>query len=101
MTDLTSGILISELVKASLEGDTTLADCLSRFLTMEAENKLVNHSIYSDYAPRSFMFTRYYNGDVSTVGGIIYHGPHDNGGDGSAPTFSVSLTPHKGWSVHT
>lgn len=34
-------------------------------------------------------------------GGLIFHGPHDNGGDGGAPTFSVNLTPQDGWSVHT
>ncbi len=35
------------------------------------------------------------------VGGLIYHGEHDRGGDGEAPTFSVNLTPQNGWSVHT
>jgi hypothetical protein len=34
-------------------------------------------------------------------GGLIFHGKHDNGGDGGAPTFSVNLTPTSGWSVHT
>lgn len=34
-------------------------------------------------------------------GGLIYHGPHDNGGDGGMPTLSVNLTPYHGWSVHT
>jgi len=34
-------------------------------------------------------------------GGLIFHGPHDNGGDGGAPTFSVNLLPQDGWSIHT
>ncbi len=34
-------------------------------------------------------------------GGLIYHGPHDGGGNGGAPTFSVCLTPTSGWSIHT
>ena len=34
-------------------------------------------------------------------GGLIYHGTHDNGGDGGAPTFSVNLSPVNGWSIHT
>ena len=34
-------------------------------------------------------------------GGLIYHGTHDNGGDGSAPTFSVNLNPVNGWAFHT
>jgi len=34
-------------------------------------------------------------------GGLIFHGPHDNGGDGGAPTFSVNLMPSHGWNIHT
>ena len=34
-------------------------------------------------------------------GGLIFHGAHDNGGDGSMSTLSVCLTPVNGWSVHT
>lgn len=34
-------------------------------------------------------------------GGLIFHGPHDNGGDGGMPTLSVNLLPHHGWSIHT
>ena len=34
-------------------------------------------------------------------GGLIYHGAHDGGGDGGAPTFSVNLSPVNGWSIHT
>jgi hypothetical protein len=34
-------------------------------------------------------------------GGLIFHGQHDRGGDGGAPTFSVSLTATNGWQVHT
>jgi hypothetical protein len=34
-------------------------------------------------------------------GGLIYHGKHDNGGDGGSPTFSVCLEPTNGWSIHT
>lgn len=33
--------------------------------------------------------------------GLIFHGSHDNGGDGSAPTFAVNLTPVNGWALHT
>lgn len=34
-------------------------------------------------------------------GGLIFHGPHDNHGDGGAPTYSVSLGNRDGWSIHT
>lgn len=63
--------------------------------------------LFSDFAPQSFTFCvmkkrcsedeweRLYNG------GLIFHGQHDSGGDGGAPTYSVNLTPHDGWSIHT
>jgi len=34
-------------------------------------------------------------------GGMIYHGPHDGNGSGSAPTFSVTLDNATGWRIHT
>ena len=60
----------------------------------------------SDFAPQSFsflmqkkdkdgQFQRWFNG------GLIFHGDHDNGGDGGAPTFSVNLVPMNGWQIHT
>ena len=62
--------------------------------------------LYKDFAPQSFEFVKEYqaeSGEWCTAynGGLIYHGPHDRGGDGSAPTFSVNLNPHDGWSIHT
>lgn len=62
--------------------------------------------LYKDFAPYSFEFVKEYqaeSGEWVTAynGGLIYHGPHDRGGDGSAPTFSVNVTPHNGWSIHT
>ena len=35
------------------------------------------------------------------VGGLIFHGSHDNGGDGSFPTLAVSIEPTTGWQIHT
>lgn len=61
-----------------------------------------------DFAPYSFSFTMMRRDKGSEEdyqywfnGGCIFHGPHDNGGDGGAPTFSVNLNPHHGWSIHT
>jgi len=34
-------------------------------------------------------------------GGLLYHGPHDGFGSGSAPVFAVTLEPCDGWSIHT
>jgi hypothetical protein len=75
--------------------------------------------VMDDYSDHSFYFARYlpkelakpHHTDIRVIdgkeyifagnGGIIYHGKHDNGGDGSAPTFSVNMTPVNGWSIHT
>ena len=58
-----------------------------------------------DGAPYSFLFTmeRLEDGEWTYWfgGGLIYHGPHDTYGSGSAPSFSVMLKPHYGWSIHT
>ena len=34
-------------------------------------------------------------------GGLIYSGPHDLGENTDFNTFSVNLTQHSGWSIHT
>ena len=69
--------------------------------------------LYRDFAPQSFYFVLYMKQRVTTGespkddyvkwfnGGLIYHGKHDNGGDGGFPTLSVNLTPQYGWSIHT
>jgi hypothetical protein len=61
--------------------------------------------IYTDFAPLSFYFDiRFYNGTGwlrDYNGGIIFHGKHDGGGNGSAPTYSVNITPVDGWATHT
>ncbi len=77
-----------------------------------------------DFAPMSFTFSLYVpcdndhpkvvkdiyvlkaypmlkNHQLLFHGGLIFHGNHDGYGSGAAPTFSVSLTPTNGWSVHT
>lgn len=61
--------------------------------------------LYPDFAPYSFGFLMTVRSEGVYRdwfnGGLIYHGPHDRGGDGGSPTFSVSLEPTHGWSVHT
>lgn len=64
-------------------------------------------TLYKDFAPASFEFVmeRRANADEPWKfwfnGGLIFHGPHDGFGDGSGPTFAVSLNPEHGWSIHT
>lgn len=67
--------------------------------------------LLKDFAPMSFAFHIERLMEDGTYkfnfnGGLIYHGPHDGFGDGSAPSFSVDLGsifgPQKpGWSIHT
>ena len=61
--------------------------------------------LYRDWAPQSFAFViqlRENDGYKNWFnGGLIFHGAHDNGGDGSFPTLSVCVNPTDGWSIHT
>lgn len=59
--------------------------------------------LHEDNAPFSFIWNEYnpITHQRGMLGGLIYHGQHDGGGNGGAPTFSVNLTPTNGWSIHT
>ena len=59
--------------------------------------------LFQDFAPHSLYFELYWENKFSMNGGMIFHGPHDGGGNGSAPTFSVSLdnSTKPRWSIHT
>jgi len=58
--------------------------------------------LFSDFAPLSFFWSQYnLAGQRGLSGGLIYHGQHDGGGNGGAPTFSVNLMPMSGWAIHT
>jgi len=61
--------------------------------------------LFTDFAPMSFAFTVQVekNGEWEYLfnGGLIYHGSHDGGGSGAAPTYSVCVSPVDGWSIHT
>jgi len=56
----------------------------------------------TDFAPLSFTWGIINSSGHCTLnGGLIFHGPHDGYGDGSAPTYTVSLDPSHGWQLHT
>jgi len=57
--------------------------------------------LLTDFAPLSFSWAIYKGDRCMLTGGMIFHGPHDGFGSGSAPTFSVSLSPEHGWQLHT
>lgn len=67
----------------------------------------VRVTLFKDFAPHSFEFVKEVMYKEKTEwefqynGGLIFHGSHDNGGDGGAPTYSVNLSPQDGWSIHT
>jgi len=63
----------------------------------------VQCELYKDFAPQSFYFNMMKGEKRWFNGGLIFHGPHDRGGDGGAPTFSVCLNPNDKphWQVHT
>lgn len=103
MKDLTEGKLDLELEYAKSIGNDTLQKCIDKLKEndwhFDAET-----SISNDFAPRSFYFQRINKYDKQLVnGGIIFHGPHDGYGSGSAPSFSVSIDDSKEirWQIHT
>jgi hypothetical protein len=62
--------------------------------------------LFKDFAPYSFGFTieqRDADGAYQSLlsGGLLFHGPVDGHGSGQAPTFAVTLTPERGWAIHT
>lgn len=106
MIDLTEGKLDEALKYAESIKDNSLKDCIDRLKKVEENYKnngtSIETEITTDFAPYSFYFVRRNsNGEFNGNGGIIFHGAHDNGGDGGSPTFSVNLTPTTGWQIHT
>ena len=98
-------------VKAFAEkiGMTDQLDSQLEYLDGYAENGergRTRCSLIKDFAPHSFSFVvekKTAEGEYAHMmsGGLIFHGSHDKGGDGSAPTFAVCLEPTTGWSIHT
>lgn len=76
--------------------DTSLENCLNRLKEWEKNpHRPCEIEIYYDSAPYSFGFCqRYPDGRQGIVGGVLYHGSPDE-------SFAVTLTPCKGWQIHT
>lgn len=77
-------------------------------LTLYGKPAKIRVHLIPDFSKYSFVFTveAQYEGRGEEWahqynGGLIFHGPHDNGGDGSGPTYSVTMSPTDGWSIHT
>ena len=98
--DFSEGKLSQCIALARTRQDTSLIKCLQRLKKRDkSPTSYVN--IFRDFAPYSLYFEKYSDGKLDLNGGIIFHGRHDNGGDGSFPTLSVCLTPVNGWCIHT
>lgn len=70
--------------------------CFERLINIGNNCKTGKPTIYKDFAPYSFGFSA-----GGMAGGLIFHGSHDGGGNGGAPTYSVSLSDTDGWGLHT
>jgi len=79
--------------KATADQHESLTRCLTQLGNLAHKGKC---HVYYDFAPLSFGWTT-----DTLQGGCIFHGAHDNGGDGSFPTLSVCLEAVNGWSIHT
>lgn len=105
LKDMTNGKLKEALDISRKMQDQSLIQCLKRLNLMHKEGYYLQDgvtTIYTDFAPLSFGFSRYNNDNKFNMnGGIIFHGKHDGFGSGNGPTFSVCLTPTQGWSIHT
>ncbi len=109
LVDNTNGYLdevkASEQAKA-ITGDNALTHVLA-YLDGYASHRRTRCLLFKDWAPLSFGFLMQVWHEPSQEfvawfhGGVIYHGPVDGYGSGAAPSFSVTLAPTHGWSVHT
>jgi hypothetical protein len=118
LEDLTDGALIEAFTFADGRQDESLKQCIER-LRMVDKMQGTKTVIFTDFAAYSFEFARWRARETGEEpgnwvqhqdgifyqlqgnGGVIFHGQHDNGGSGAAPTFSVSISAVNGWSIHT
>lgn len=100
--DCTNGEL--DKIKAFARENHLAREFVSTFQRFKAYSKNgYEVFLYPDYAPQSLYFEKKFNGNFSGNGGFIFHGVHDGGGNGSAPSFSVSIdnSTKSRWSIHT
>jgi len=101
MNDLTQGKLTEAVKFARQIRDQSLIQCLRSLKEVEKNNPGTTTHLANDFAKYSFYWERFHDGRFCMNGGIIYHGPHDGYGSGSAPTFSTTVSKTVGWSIHT
>lgn len=79
--------------KATADQRESLVKCLENLERLAGKGIC---QVGYDFAPLSFGWAA-----GGLIGGCIFHGPHDGGGDGGAPTFAVCVTAADGWRLHT
>jgi hypothetical protein len=100
--DCTNGEL--DKIKAFAREKHLVREFVSTFIRFKRYTKRgYDVFLYPDWAPMSLAFQLKWNGKNDMNGGFIFHGVHDGGGNGGAPTFSVELNPDtkSHWSIHT
>jgi hypothetical protein len=100
--DCTNGEL--DKIKAFARENHLVREFVSTFSRFKAQSKRgFDIYLYPDFAPYSLYFERKKDNVFNGNGGFIFHGVHDGGGNGSAPSFSVSLENNtkSRWSIHT
>jgi len=100
--DCTNGEL--DKIKAFAKENHLAREFVSTFLRFKMYSKMgCEVFLYPDFAPMSLYFEKQRDGVFAGNGGFIFHGGHDRGGNGSAPSFSVSIDNNtkSRWSIHT
>lgn len=109
LADLPAGIIIDDRNEALV---ARIRECLLHPLAESFRENLERLAgmarggskvrIGMDFAPLSFGFAVIRpDGSAWICGGLIYHGVHDGGGNGGAPTYAVNVQPIEGWTLHT
>ena len=88
------------------EANTLLKNQLAFLENYGGPNGKMRVRLGRDFAPYSFSLVfekQDEKGEWCSLmfGGLLYHGPIDGCGSGSAPTFAVTLERVVGWAIHT
>ena len=79
----------------------TFQSCVETLVRL-ANNVKGKVRLYTDFSPLGFQFVVLKaDGSCWINGGLLFHGPHDGFGSGSAPTYAVSVGGAHGFQIHT
>ena len=81
--------------------EESLNNALAHLQQVDDNHDDIETTISNDFVPYSFFFERREKstGRFRGNGGLIYHGPLE---DGAKPqTFAIQIDPTDGWSIHT